>query len=189
MSKIDSSLFSHGGESIRHAFGECPQCGSDLHILNSKKGKFLGCTSYPECDYSQPLHKQTTVSTLKIMEDSHCPLCASQLAVKKGRYGMFIGCTNFPECHYIAGKDEPGKQEQALPCPVCDKGHLKKRSNKTGKTFWSCDQYPGCKYLTNDEPVSEPCPKCHSPILLAKRHGEESVLHCPNAKCDFEKHE
>ena len=29
----------------------CPQCGSPLQIKQGKKGLFLGCSAYPECDY------------------------------------------------------------------------------------------------------------------------------------------
>jgi restriction system protein len=32
----------------------CPRCGSALRQVKSRTGKFLGCTSYPNCRYTQP---------------------------------------------------------------------------------------------------------------------------------------
>nr|WP_228777423.1 topoisomerase DNA-binding C4 zinc finger domain-containing protein [Lonepinella koalarum] len=29
----------------------CPQCGSPLHIRQGKKGLFLGCSAYSNCDF------------------------------------------------------------------------------------------------------------------------------------------
>ena len=31
----------------------CPQCGNTLKLRNGKYGEFYGCTSYPECKYTQ----------------------------------------------------------------------------------------------------------------------------------------
>lgn len=187
MTKIDSSLFQASSESIRHAFGDCPECGSSLHILNSKKGKFLGCTAYPECNYSQPLSKQSSVVQLKVIEGSRCPECASELAVKKGRYGMFIGCTNFPACHFISKQQGESDNFKPVKCPECTKGYLAKRSSKAGKLFYSCDQYPKCKYLVNEEPVDDACPECGTKILFRKQTDKGAVVFCHQKNCSFER--
>ena len=101
MSKIDHSLFSAHEHALEDNFGDCPDCGKPLHIKNSKSGPFIGCTGYPDCHFSKPLHdKQTTL--LKTLDGVFCPECNGALAIKKGRFGMFIGCTDFPDCHYIA---------------------------------------------------------------------------------------
>ena len=31
----------------------CPRCGSPLRTIKGKRGKFVGCTSYPECRYTR----------------------------------------------------------------------------------------------------------------------------------------
>lgn len=31
----------------------CPACGGELRLRNSKRGKFLGCASYPKCNYTE----------------------------------------------------------------------------------------------------------------------------------------
>ena len=33
----------------------CPKCGAPLNLKSSKYGLFIGCTKYPECDYTEKL--------------------------------------------------------------------------------------------------------------------------------------
>ncbi len=35
---------------------KCPKCGSVLNLQASKRGLFIGCSAYPKCDYTRPLH-------------------------------------------------------------------------------------------------------------------------------------
>ena len=178
MSKIDHSLFSAHEHALEQQYGQCPDCGKDLHVRNSKNGPFIGCSGYPECHYAKPLHDtQTTV--LKVIEDSHCPECGSTMAIKKGRYGMFIGCTNFPECHHIEGTK--AQQDTLVDCPKCKEGHLIDRTNKYGKRFFACNRYPQCRYVVNFAPVPEPCPACGWAIMVDKK----GQLVCPQLLCGF----
>lgn len=175
MSKIDSSLFNASGQDL----GACPECGNALHIRNSKTGPFIGCSAYPACAFSKPLQDhQTTV--LKEINGTHCPQCDSTLAIKKGRFGMFIGCTNFPECHHI----EPIKEQEDthLSCPQCKTGHIIERTNKYGKRFFACDNYPKCRYVLNSQPVAGPCPECGWELLIQKK----DKLCCPQPNCDYQ---
>ena len=32
----------------------CPKCGKQLYLQNSKRGPFVGCSGYPKCDYTRP---------------------------------------------------------------------------------------------------------------------------------------
>ncbi len=176
MSKIDKSLF----QTHTQASSECPECGGQLVIKSSKKGPFLGCSHYPECDYSKPLGSQADTQIIKEL-DTQCPECDAALAVKNGRFGMFIGCTAFPECDYLASLHEP--KDQLCACPKCQQGQLVKRSNKYGKTFYSCDGYPRCKYTLNHKPVATECPACHWPIMTEKKTASGVVLQCPQKSC------
>ena len=182
MSKIDHSLFSAHEHALEEAFGLCPECGAKLHLKHGKSGKFIGCSQYPNCSYTKPLH-ETETTELKKIEGSHCPECDSQLAIKKGRYGLFIGCSNFPECHHI----EPIKKESdtKLTCPLCKEGHLVKRTNKYGKNFFACSEFPSCKYAVNHPPVNKTCPKCSWPIMTEKTTHQSKVLQCPQRTCLF----
>jgi putative DNA topoisomerase len=154
-----------------------------LQLKHVGKSSFLGCTTYPNCDYSKSLNANE-VATVKLIDNSHCPECDAQLAVKKGRYGMFIGCTNFPSCHFISTNQQKQIQAQytAVKCPSCKNGLIQKRQNRFGKFFYACDNYPKCKYLLNNEPVAKPCPKCNASIMVVKTKGE-NVLICAKVDC------
>lgn len=51
MSKIDHALFNAKKHALEKEYEVCPDCGSELVIKNSKKGPFIGCASYPTCEY------------------------------------------------------------------------------------------------------------------------------------------
>ena len=180
MSKIDHSLFSAHEHALEDAFGPCPECGAKLQMRRGKSGAFVGCSDYPKCHYAKPL-QETESTELKQIDGSACPECGSVLCIKKGRYGLFIGCSNFPECHHI----EPLKHQDdtKVDCPQCRSGHLMKRTNKFGKTFFSCSAFPKCKYAVNSPPVVHTCPQCEWPIMLEKKTAQGRTLQCPQRSC------
>lgn len=165
------------------AYGACPDCSAPLHIKHVGKSSFLGCSAYPNCEYSHSL-QQHEVVTIKIMDNSCCPLCACELAVKKGRYGMFIGCTNFPQCDFISNKKDIKTTDTYEPvlCPSCKKGALQKKQNRFGKFFYACDAYPKCKHIENLQPINNKCTNCESTVMLVKNKNENTVI-CANKEC------
>src|SRR5690606_39608492 len=50
---------------------ECPECGRPLVVRWSRHGRFLGCSGYPECRYTQPLDKKEVKEPRPIGEQ--CP--------------------------------------------------------------------------------------------------------------------
>jgi len=186
MSESDKPLFSHHEHALEKAYQVCPECGSELTIKHGKSGPFLGCENYPNCQYTRAVVEHERVEDT-VLPGTECPLCGHNLAVKQGRYGMFIGCTNYPDCHHI---EESQKHEDTdIACPSCQskgqKGQLKEKSNRFGKTFYSCDQYPKCKYVLNNEPVAETCPQCQWPILIKRTMANGDILSCPQKKCSY----
>ena len=183
MSKIDPRLFAnHEHDSYREP-QPCPECGAPLVIRQGKHGTFLGCSAYPSCTYIRPL-SPLGVELQKVLEGSVCPACGQPMAIKKGRYGLFIGCTNYPLCQHIESSDVPSSSD--ITCPACGRGHLVSRTSRYGKTFYACDNYPKCKYVVNEPPVSQVCPKCGWGILVEKqtRHGLKRC--CPQKLCDYQ---
>ena len=163
----------------------CPKCNSQLSIRLGRHGRFIGCTNYPECDYTRDLDgtKRETEEP-EVVADRKCPECESELVVKRGKYGKFIGCSTYPKCRYIEPLEKP--VDTGVECPKCGKGTLMKRKSRRGKIFYSCSTYPGCDYATWNEPIAEPCPQCSWPILTiktTKRRGTEKV--CPQKECSF----
>ena len=74
----------------------CPKCGSPLVRKQSRYGKFVACSNYPECKYIQDNDKKEE-NVVPIMQ---CPNCNDGVIVeKKTRKGkIFYGCNNFPKC-------------------------------------------------------------------------------------------
>jgi DNA topoisomerase-1 len=165
---------------------KCPQCDKALSIRLGKRGRFIGCTAYPECNYTRGLQEDKTAVVLEpeIVEGRLCPKCNGALVIKQGRYGKFIGCQQYPTCKHIESFDKP--EDTAVTCPECKKGSMVKRKSRYGTFFYSCNQYPDCKYAVNSAPIDEACPQCQWPILMhkvTKRRGSEKV--CPQKTCDF----
>jgi DNA topoisomerase-1 len=165
----------------------CPECGSKLSIRLGRNGRFIGCTNYPTCKYTRNLPKDGEPEAApppEVVEGRTCPQCNAPLVIKTGRYGKFIGCSAYPTCKHIEPLEKPA--DTGVTCPECGKGSLLQRKSRFGKIFYSCSTYPKCKYAAWNEPIAEPCPKCHWPILTlktTKRRGTEKV--CPQKECGY----
>jgi len=163
---------------------KCPKCGGELSIRLGRRGRFIGCMSYPECDYARNLNGDDDEKDAEIIKDRKCPDCEHDLVIKHGRYGKFIGCSNYPNCKHIEPLEKPA--DTGVECPECHKGTILKRKSRYGKIFYSCQRYPDCTYAIWNEPLAEPCPKCNWPILsvkTTKKRGTEKV--CPQKDCRF----
>ncbi|MDO9190417.1 MAG: type I DNA topoisomerase, partial [Sulfurimicrobium sp.] len=94
----------------------CPKCGKHLTARLGKRGKFIGCSAYPECDYTRNMDGEPGESTQPvIVEGRVCPQCSSELVIKTGPYGKFIGCTSYPKCKYIEPLEKP--KDTGVNCP------------------------------------------------------------------------
>jgi DNA topoisomerase-1 len=166
---------------------DCPKCGKPLSARLGRRGRFIGCTSYPECDYTRNLDGKEKSATpeLEIVEGRECPKCASSLVVRDGPYGRFIGCSSYPKCKFLEPLDNK-PTSTGVECPECKKGSLLQRRSRRGKVFFSCSEYPACSYATWNEPIAMTCPSCQWPVLTiktTKRKGRELV--CPQKECGF----
>lgn len=162
---------------------QCPKCSKPLSIRLGKRGRFIGCTGFPDCDYTQDLSHSGT-SEPEVVENRSCPECSSALHIKTGRYGRFIGCSNYPNCKFIEPLERPA--DTGVLCPICHTSKILQRKSRKGKIFYSCGGYPKCTYAIWNEPIDKPCPKCAWPILTmkeTKRSGKQII--CPREGCDY----
>lgn len=160
----------------------CPKCANPLSIRLGKRGRFVGCTTYPECDFTRSLNEEAEAEGEAM--DKACPACEKPLQIKQGKYGKFIGCSGYPDCKHIEPLEKP--QDTKVECPECKQGTILKRKSRYGKIFYSCGRYPDCKYAIWNEPLNQPCPTCEWPITMTKvtkRKGTERV--CPQKECKF----
>jgi len=84
----------------------CPECGAPLVFKWGRYGKFIGCSSYPECRFRKPFLEKIGVD---------CPECGGDLVERRTRRGRtFYGCGNYPECNFASWK-----RPIPIPCPEC----------------------------------------------------------------------
>ena len=180
LSDPNNPLFSLHEHALEKEYEVCPECGSELSIKNGKAGAFLGCDNFPTCEYTRPIVEHERIEDKEIV-GSHCPECHHTLAVKQGRYGMFIGCTNYPDCKHI--EEIHHQSDAGVACPKCKTGELFEKTNRYGKTFYSCDGYPKCKYVVNHPPIAGKCELCQFPLLLKREMAAGEKHQCANKKC------
>ena len=85
---------------------ECPQCGHDLVIRWGRYGKFISCSNFPACRYTEAWLERIGVK---------CPECGSELVERKTRKGrVFYGCSAYPNCQFTSWK-----RPIQNPCPKC----------------------------------------------------------------------
>ncbi|TNF68015.1 MAG: type I DNA topoisomerase [Gammaproteobacteria bacterium] len=167
---------------------DCPKCGSQLMIRLGKRGRFVGCSNYPECDYTRNLQtdgqEDEESNEPEVVADRKCPKCQHDLLIKQGRYGKFIGCSNYPNCKHMEPLEKP--KDTGVNCPKCKTGVIVEKKSRRGKIFYACNGYPKCKYSLWYPPHNEACPKCEWPIVIiktTKKRGVEKL--CPQEDCDF----
>ena len=163
---------------------KCPECGKQLSIRLGRNGRFIGCTDYPECGYTRNLNDDAASAEPEVVEGRQCPKCDANLIIRSGRYGKFIGCSAYPACKHMEPLEKP--KDTNVVCPECKKGSILERKSRKGKIFYSCSNYPKCKYALWNEPINEPCPNCNWPILtvkITKSRGAEKV--CPQQDCSY----
>ncbi len=163
---------------------KCPKCDHLLAIRLGKRGRFIGCTNYPDCDHTASLDGDEESSQTEVVQDRSCPSCENELVIKVGRYGKFIGCSQYPTCKHMEPLEKPTTTN--VLCPQCSQGAILQRKSRRGKIFYSCARYPDCDYALWNEPVEEACPDCHWPILTAKEtksRGKEKL--CPQQNCKY----
>ena len=116
---------------------KCGVCGTgELIEKRGKYGRFIGCSNYPECKFTQAI--STGVK---------CPSCnegiLQEKQSKKGK--IFYGCSRYPQCDY-ASWDRPIKKA----CTACGNAYLVQKMNRSGPGKVMC---PTCQtvYSGDDE--------------------------------------
>jgi DNA topoisomerase I len=85
---------------------QCPKCERDLVIRWGRFGKFISCSGFPECRYTEPWLEKIGVQ---------CPDCDGEIVQRRSRKGrVFYGCSNYPECQFTSWK-----RPVSPPCPNC----------------------------------------------------------------------
>ncbi|MGA2275444.1 MAG: type I DNA topoisomerase [Bryobacteraceae bacterium] len=153
----------------------CENCGRPMVLKKGRFGTFYACTGYPDCKTTKPIGGQQKKPDQKL--DEICPQCGNHLVLKTGRFGEFTACSNYPTCKYVKQKTI------GMKCPECNEGEIAERRSRRGKTFYGCNRWPACNFVTWGKPVPEKCTECGSPYMIEKWLKAGTVWQCPNAGC------
>jgi DNA topoisomerase-1 len=104
---------------------ECPECEHELVIRWGRYGKFISCSNFPACRYTEAWLEKIGVS---------CPKDGGDLVSRKTRKGRtFFGCANYPNCDFTSWK-----QPLPRPCPEC--GGLLVIADKQNAQCINCEE-------------------------------------------------
>ncbi|MBN2569497.1 MAG: type I DNA topoisomerase [Deltaproteobacteria bacterium] len=114
----------------------CEKCGNNMIIKEGRFGRFLGCSTYPECKHTQ------TITTGVSCPEPDCDGYLTERRSKKGK--TFFGCSNYPDCSYALW-DRPVPEE----CPQCHAPFLVEKYQR-GKGSIKICIHKDCGYKEND---------------------------------------
>jgi DNA topoisomerase-1 len=96
-----------------------------LLIRIGRFGKFIGCSDFPACRYTEPWLERLGVA---------CPQDGGDLVYRRTRKGrVFYGCANYPNCDFTTWK-----KPLVPPCPHC--GGLLVAENRDHAVCLACQE-------------------------------------------------
>ena len=118
---------------------DCPKCGHELVVRWGRYGKFISCSNFPDCRYTEPWLEKIGVT---------CPKDGGDLVERKTRKGRtFYGCANYPDCDFTSWK-----RPLPAPCPNC--GGLLVVADKKNAQCTVCEQRFPLEQVTTEEVAS-----------------------------------
>ncbi|MEJ2246993.1 MAG: type I DNA topoisomerase [Acidobacteriota bacterium] len=172
----------------------CDKCGNKMVIKWGKFGRFMACSTYPECRNTREIVKGGTTEEQETsqIEDIECEKCGRPMIRKRGRFGEFLACSGYPECRNTKKIVKSSQESEVKPdipldeeCPNCGK-KLAVKHGRFGE-FTACSNYPDCKYIKLKS-TGVPCPEenCNGEIVERKSRRGKVFYGCSNyPDCDF----
>ncbi|MBX3057812.1 MAG: type I DNA topoisomerase [Anaerolineae bacterium] len=69
---------------------DCPTCGSPLVYREGRYGRFIGCSTFPKCRFTEQI--------VKVM--ATCPRSGQIVERRTKRGKVFFGCNRYPDCEW-----------------------------------------------------------------------------------------
>lgn len=162
------------------------QMEADLDEVEHGKKEWVSALHEFYDDFAKTLEEAETAMEGKRVKvpdeetDVVCELCGRNMVIKYSRFGKFLACPGFPECK----NTKKIVQETEGNCPMCGKKMLLKKSKK-GRSFYGCEGYPECSFMTWNVPSEEKCPQCGSSLFI--KGGKSGKLICEKPDCGYER--
>ena len=164
----------------------CEQCGKPMLLRVGRRGPFLACSGYPECEHTRPVPGEEggeeKPRPAPEPTDEKCEECGAQMVIRTGRRGRFLGCSKFPKCR--STRPLPGEEPAAPEATdeTCDKctSPMVIRTGRRGR-FLACSAFPKCRNTRSlpgeeaaaPEPTDEKCDLCGLPMAVRQgRYGQ-----------------
>lgn len=155
---------------------------TDLDSVEEGKTAWIQIIDNFYQDFSKRLEKaDAEMEKVEIRDEPAgitCEECGHEMVYKMGRYGKFLACSNFPDCR----NTKPILKKIGVTCPKCHKGEVVERKSKKKRTFYGCDRFPDCDFVSWDKPIARTCPRCDS-MLVEKKTKKETQVQCSN--CEY----
>ena len=107
--------------------------------------------------------------------DVVCEECGRNMVIKYGPHGKFLACPGFPNCR----NTKPYLETVGVPCPVCGK-EVVVRKTKKGRKYFGCEDHPNCDFMSWQKPVDKKCPECGSYMV-----EKGNKILCSNEECGY----
>ena len=159
----------------------CPKCGEELLLRSGRFGKFIACSGFPKCKYTEQVDEEgKPAPKQEELADEKCEKCGNDMVVKNGRNGQFLACSGYPECKNTKSIQVEEKLSKT-PCPDCG-GKISLKNSRRGP-FWGCENYPDCKFISKFEPTTIKCKEKGCKGVLAPRtYRNKEVYECVKCK-------
>jgi DNA topoisomerase-1 len=140
---------------------QCPKCHKPLVVRWGRYGKFLACSGFPDCKYSENM----------VVEKSNkkCPECGRDLIFRHGKFGKFMACSGYPDCRHTENLTHD------TPCRECG-GEVIIISTRRGRIY-KCKK---CETSSFYPPIDEKCPSCGKGMVM--KRGESFCPDCHKPK-------
>jgi DNA topoisomerase I len=116
----------------------CPKCGHELVVRWGRFGKFISCSNFPECRYTEAWLEKINV---------RCPKDGGEIVERRTKRGrIFYGCSNYPKCDFTSWK-----RPLSQPCPKC--GGLLVVADKKNAQCTQCEELYSLEEITGDTEI------------------------------------
>jgi len=160
--------------------GKCSECERVLRIVSTDKGRFVGCTGYPQCKNTFPLPK---TGALAVQRSRTCKKGGAAVLKVGSKYFWAVG---IGPCFSCDLEKECYPPEIVGECPTCD-GQTFLITTKDSR-FLGCTKrcghtqsVPKNGRLTITDKV---CEGCGWRWLRVKEQGKDAKEYCANRKCE-----
>ncbi len=153
-----SDALEHAEENMTHAKAEtepadwkCPDCGARTAYRLGRRGRFLTCSAYPDCEFGCSVDRDGRPQLVQEVDIRH-PETGETMVLRNGRFGPFIAAADYTKGDIVLNTDKKtnGLKFPSIPplqieltCAKCD-APLNLRNGKRGP-WLGCSKFPKCR--------------------------------------------